>query len=698
MNPTPKSPSNPHPEPDPSSAAAPAPGARERSLLQLVLVVGIVALVAALIGWALRSNGPPPVVVDAETHDVAPAPRTPVPSDTAGTTKGGSYGGRVVDAATGKGIPDADVLLVATDEGKKVVIDSLEADGTGDPLEIPVFGSYKTSIHRKTGPDGAFDLPAGSDRVVAIFAYERAHAPGMISHTRATPLAPGREHVIRLAAAGWFKGLAVDAVTREPVGNVDVSVYLQTIANRDGPGAAAFASTNAFSRFQSWIAEELGPRVWGVQPRAGDSAMHVTTKADGTFEFGPVMKEVQLEFVLTHPDYMWSNYDELVTLPSDNEGREGQAPLTRRLRTTIEPGQTVEKTFPLERGREVRGTVVDSTKRPIQGVDVSLEHVVQAGQHLWYRFRQRHGTTDKDGRFHIAGLSHPPYTLHMTHPSFDSYFAHGVKDGTDDTYVMDAAGWLEASVEDGPADKERYAASISVIREGTTVPIRRLERVTVEKKQFVLEKLPVGRYDVTFTVGKLIAAPVTIDVRAGEATRASFRLEAAGTLAIPVRDARGQPIDPVTVELEAVTAAGASKRAGILSGREGVATAEGVAPGRYVAHARALGYVEGASAPFDVARGQTTNVETIVLHRQAYLRIASLKDEEGRTPTGVVVRLAVVEAGSAERPIEAVRTGLLPVTPGSVVLKAEAGDGRRFERTYEVGDGETVPVEIVLTR
>ena len=66
-------------------------------------------------------------------------------------------------------------------------------------------------------------------------------------------------------------------------------------------------------------------------------------------------------------------------------------------------------------------------------MDVALEHVVQAGQHLWYRFRQRHGRTDKDGRFHIAGLSHPPYVLRMTHPSFDSFFAHGVKDGTDET-------------------------------------------------------------------------------------------------------------------------------------------------------------------------------------------------------------------------------------------------------------------------
>ena len=46
------------------------------------------------------------------------------------------------------------MLLVATDEDKKAVIDSLEADGTGDPLEIPIFGAYKTSLHRKTGPDG----------------------------------------------------------------------------------------------------------------------------------------------------------------------------------------------------------------------------------------------------------------------------------------------------------------------------------------------------------------------------------------------------------------------------------------------------------------------------------------------------------------------------------------------------------------
>jgi hypothetical protein len=30
----------------------------------------------------------------------------------------------------------------------------------------------------------------------------------------------------------------------------------------------------------------------------------------------------------------------------------------------------------------------------------------------------------------------------MTHPSFDTFFAHGVKDASNDTYVMDAAGWL----------------------------------------------------------------------------------------------------------------------------------------------------------------------------------------------------------------------------------------------------------------
>ena len=157
--------------------------------------------------------------------------------------------------------------------------------------------------------------------------------------------------------------------------------------------------------------------------------------------------------------------------------------------------------------------------------------------------------------------------------------------------------------------------------------------------------------------------------------------------------------DPVVAELMRVGEGegAAAVRLATLVSREGSIRSDGVLPGRYVAELRSPGHVPARTEPFDVAAGATTTLPTVVLRKQAYLQVKGLSDEHGRALV-VDATLWLAEGGNEYVRKKTLDAGLLPVTPGPVMLKVETVDGRRFEQTFEVADGATVPVEIRVTR
>ena len=433
-----------------------------RSALWILLVAALAGLVGAVLWWHGRDRGPVAYVVDSEPAPVEEKvnPTVHVP-EWATTRRGGTYSGVVVEAAGGAPIADARVLLVATSDDQKVAVVTGEADAGGPVQDIPVFGSFRIAAETTTDAKGAFQVSGGDARVVAIFALEPGHGPGMKAHLRTAPLLPGPGHEIRLAKAGAIVGRVVDKVTRAPVAGVDVAIYLQHPANQTEQGTVPFTATSSFARFQAFITHELGAKIWGIEPRGNDAALHLETDREGMFRLGPLMKEVQLEIVFTHRDYAWTETDPEVSLIRDNPGTDPAGKELRRVRrTVVPPGETIERTFELSKGKEISGTVTDEKGVAFEDVVVALEHVAQYSQHHFYRTRSRYARTDRAGKFRLAGLSYGPYVLTLTHPAFERKVFQPIAEASNETYVIPRGGWIEVKVTGALEDRKDFVAEL----------------------------------------------------------------------------------------------------------------------------------------------------------------------------------------------------------------------------------------------
>lgn len=680
-----------------------------RRILVVAAAVTLAVGVAVFVRYLTRPAEAPPYVEDLDVASKAvEAPRPANPDQFADATVGGTYAGVVVDESD-RPVADADVLVVAVDADAKVVMETVDADNVGDRIELPVFGDYRTAARGRTDAQGRFRLAAGDARVVALVAWNREFSPGMLAHTKTEPLRPGTSHVLRVARAGWLKGRIVDQETNQPVGGADVIVYLQHRANQgDRPGPEPVTSTNAFSVFQRYVGHVLGPMVWGQEPPPGDTGFHLKGSPDGWFTFGPLMKEVQIEVVITHPEYMWTDNDPDKRFEADQGGTLGRKDVGRKVRTVVMPGETKEVTYYLVKGKEVAGTVVDPAGKPIEGVEIALEHVAQYSQHWRYRTHARTGRTDAKGRFRIAGLSFDPYVLRFSHPTFDVEYFPGVKAGSDETYkVQSAGGWLELTVHGGPEEngrKKPWSARV-IVEPRQASGTRKQEGAIVQEGKVVVERLKPGEYDVTVLSGTQISNPAKVTVVGSSKVEAEVTMQAGGGIRLAVRDAGGKAIDPAEVHLFVETvetdpkgvAKTVKRRLAVIVAREGQASTDGLLAGRYTAEVSALGFVPTHVDEFDVAPGRPTTLPPVVLRRQAYLQLTGIVGEDGR-PVTVDTVLSVGEDGAEPTRRRTMDAGLLPVRPGSVILRAETADGRRSEQTLEVADGATVPVEVRVAK
>ena len=354
---------------------------------------------------------------------------------------------------------------------------------------------------------------------------------------------------------------------------------------------------------------------------------------------------------------------------------------------------------------QVSGTVVDPQGKPIEGVEIALEHVAQYSQHWRYRTHARTGRTDAKGRFRIAGLSFDPYVLRFSHPTFDVEYFPGVKAGSDETYkVQSAGGWVDLTVHGGPeenGEKKPWSGRV-IVEPREASGTRKQDGAMVRDGKVVVERLKPGNYDISVVSGTQISNPARVLVKSGESTAAEVTMQVGGGIRMAIRDATGKAIDPAEVHLFVVTVGpdgkrDESRRIAVIVAREGQATTDGLLAGRYTAEVSALGFVPTEVPAFDVAPGRPTSLPPVVLRRQAYLKLTGIVGEDGRGVTVDTV-LYVGEDGAEPTRRRTQDAGLLPVRPGSVILKAETADGRRSEQTLDVPDGATVPVEIRVSK
>lgn len=674
-----------------------------RRLATAVLAVSAFGVGAAALLLALRRE---PVRVPVENLDVALPPPPPSAPREKGqfddVTGGGTFAGVVVDERD-RPVRDADVLLVAIDEDAKVVLETIDADEVADKMEFPVFGEYRTAARGRTDAEGRFALAAGSARVVAIVAWERAFAPAMKGHVKdVAPLKPGPGHVLRLARAGWLRGRVVDKETGKPVGGAEVLLYLQHPANQGGKaGPVPLSPSNLFSVFQRYVSRELGPKIWGYEPRQGDTGFPLFSTQDGWFTFGPLMREVQVEAVVTHPDYMWTDHDAEQQFDADAEHPLARSGVGRKVRVVVEPGETKEVVYALVKGKEIRGTVVDGDGQPLEGVGIELEHVAQYAQHWRYRTHPRTARTDAAGRFRVAGLSYGPYNLWMRHPTFEPEHFNQVQEGSDEVYkVMGVGGWVDLEVEGGPLDEQGRPKSWSgraLVEPSTSSGTRRHEAVLVSEGKAKVERLRPGRYTISLVSGTHLSTPAVVEVRRGEGTGASVRMEAGGGVRLEIRDTAGRVVDPAEVHLYLQGSDRERQRAAVLVAREGRAHSDGLLGGVYAAEVTALGFLPETVPSFTIPSGRPVVLPTVVMRRQSYLQVKDVVAEDGRA---VAVDTAVYVGEDGEEPTRRFtkQAGLLPVKPGRVLVRAEATDGRRFEQQIEVPEGTTVPLVIRLAK
>ena len=247
-----------------------------------------VAVAVGVLAYSRLAPQPGPAPgVDLSERPSAPPPETqydPIFPE----RPGGTYAGVVVGPDE-RPVRGARVFLIATDPDAKAVIGAVQPDGSVQAEEVPNSGRFRTlGEPLTTDADGRFSGGAGSATVVALAAFHMQFAPGLLAGTKEQPLRPGTDLVIRLPAAGWFKGTVVDAVTKEGIGGADVAIFIQPPSNQVRPGPVAWSAANQWPKFQQWLEEEFAPRVWSMGSRPGEAGLHVSTKSDGTFSFGGV--------------------------------------------------------------------------------------------------------------------------------------------------------------------------------------------------------------------------------------------------------------------------------------------------------------------------------------------------------------------------------------------------------------------------
>ena len=642
---------------------------------------------------------PPSATVVRDQPEVLPG-RLPTPQ------QGGVVAGRVL----GEGAPlaGARVLLVRYNAGDPAAIrryrEQLERDGIPDPTMIPTIGEHLLAGETHTDPDGNFALAAGGDAYIShIVAFTQGWFPEVVDLRGM----PRDEHGdiprfdVNLDRAGRLIGHVFDESTREPIRGARVTLYLQQIARPvAAPGEGQYASVlageegpavprSAMATLGRFLPKVLGERVWGI-PDTGSQGLELVTDASGTFELGPLGPDVQVEIVVTHPEYMWLDLD-------NPDGK------TQPVRTVVGPGETVERDLPLRPGGEIEGRVVDNvTGEGIEGALIEVESISAYFRHWYYRHKARRAVTDDKGHFRVAGLSIGSQSVTASHASFGRKQMPSVEPGEKNLIIgVNPLSGLRGTVigaGDRPPGGRVQVHMQSVEEDGSTSADTERTAVLGGDSRFLVSELEPGTIRTWLQFGNLASLPQTVELQSHGVTEVEYVLGGGGHLEAQVLDTSGRIVDPATLRLIAGDDATGSTLGTFIT-REGRLDAETVMPGHYRLAVEAPGYVRVVSEPFEVEEDAVTRVDLPRLERYGEVVVGPLLDDRGRPYAGrdgpAIVELRV---GGEEAPWKRL-IGTLGapkiVAPGPVAVRARVqGANLTAENKGTVQSGGTLRLEL----
>ena len=687
-----------------------------------MILATLIALAAALVAFLMFDGGREipayePLPVPSEEHK----PETNAPLEYLhGATRmrpraGGIYAGRVLTTSDTP-IEGATVLLVAYSSGETKSRSPEEDVESINPYAISVIGNNGIAAETRSDGDGHFTLAADAGQLIShAVAYHDGYflqvldVRGPEDGTKA-----GRDNLVfHLQEGGRVKGRVIDDTTKKPVAHALVEINLQsiTVPPVEEPGEGERVGTRTWTpemrpkmsqipQLVQFIAKYLGERVWGIRYEGG-SSLRVYSDKQGRFEIGPLGDEVQIEFVITHPDYAWTDMDR----------PDGGSRAPRR--TIVTPGKTIEREFRLKTGGEISGTVLDEEGNGIPGVSIHARSIEHTPRHIYYvHERPRKAVTDNEGKFRVAGLARGVQNLEALHPAIGIVYEYAVKPGTKDLVIT--AKRKSAFTARLVGGKRHGGAPVTVhltLRDDEGGVVRRSTRHTKLRpdQTFALSEIEPGTYEAWCTVERESSQPLTFTVDPMGTAAVSFEMDGGGRVILPLAADGAEVVDPATAQLIRVSGkttsnaspsnaspsnAMATKLGRFLS-REGVIDARGVAPGRYKFRVEALGYVPAESPPFEIEAKREVELEPLRLARYAKVRFTGFVTSEGKRPVGTVILEMKIGNGEFTRVRGLQRE--IDVPPGPIEVRARIhGTTWKAAHKAQVGSGEVKGIQIVF--
>lgn len=679
---------------------------------QFALVIATLAALLAL-GWLLV-RGDPPAVRRLPEAPVVPI-RTPDPEPTGPEgllptpTPGGVVAGIVIDV-NDRPMQGVRVLLVRYDAGDEEEFqryeDQYTRDGYPDLTLVPTIGDFELAGEKLTDAEGRFTL-AGDRRhyISHVVAYTQGHFPKVVD-LRESPIAADgtREPVlVRLEAGGRLLGNVVDDATGDSVARAHVTIDLQqptrpialledgSLPSEERGTDAPAPAKSAMATLGSFISRVLGERVWGLKfGGSHDGSLELMTDENGNFEFGPLAEDVQVNFTVTHPEYIWSDFD-------NPDGK------TQPVRARVRTGETVHKTLRLQRGGEVGGKVVDKvTGDGVSGVLIEVRSLSAYFRHPWYRSKARMGLTDDEGRFHVRGLARGSQGIVAKHVTFGKSDNITVEPGEMNVIVpIEMFGGMMGRVEG--ADERPPGGRVSVMLEyemmGTFAAATTRTATLDSAGGFVLTQLKPGRYRMWLQAGKAAALPRMVEIEPHGVHTETFILGEGGRFELAMRAESGRAIETASAVLYRVHDGGEERHGSFVS-REGKIEGDTILPGRYVLEVSAVNHVAMRTEPFDLVAGRTTYPRLPAMAATSHLLLGPVLDDRGRA-LGSNHGSLTVELQEGDGPWKRFLGKIgqpLPVAPGILRVRAKTGEtGLAFEGEVVAEPGREAQMAIRLS-
>lgn len=262
---------------------------------------------------------------------------------------------------------------------------------------------------------------------------------------------------------------------------------------------------------------------------------------------------------------------------ADDPPPETPAPVARPPRATPEPQE--------EEAAAVAGVVLDPDGKPVQRAVVTCDE------------KNLTTTTDADGRFEL-GPEAAGCSVASMHPGFSPSDRVRLTAGDRNILRLGGGGGIAGTVldESGTPVPSYLLAIESFLSSGDSSaapPMGRPRSISDPAGQFLLERLPPGRYVLTASSdGRPPARSSSIEVEAGRTTHhVRITLSRGAMLSGTILDGETrQPIAGARVALDAATSTGANAIDGATSDASGAYSLQGVPPGPFSVRVARDGY------------------------------------------------------------------------------------------------------------